>query len=97
MSSHSQPMPGATPQPRAPHNGRGRVAQRLGFSPAGVADEHGLARVRMLGFWSARTIFLMGILYVAGFIAGFASAISGSSENSRRGSAKGTIASRRSR
>jgi hypothetical protein len=38
LSSHSQPMPGATPQRRAPQNGRGRVAQRLGFSSVGVED-----------------------------------------------------------
>ena len=29
--------------------------------------------MRMLGFWSARAIFLMEFLYVAVFIAGFAS------------------------
>ena len=33
----------------------------------------GVEGMRMLGFWSARAIFLMEFLYVAVFIAGFAS------------------------
>lgn len=33
----------------------------------------GIEGMRMLGFWSARAIFLMEFLYVAVFIAGFAS------------------------
>ena len=37
------------------------------------SEDSAIQRVRMLGFWSARTILLIEVIYVAVFIAGFAS------------------------
>ena len=51
-----------------------QVAQRHGFSPAvDGEDDPAIKRIRTLGSWSARTIFLIEVAYVAVFVAGFAS------------------------
>ena len=51
-----------------------KVAKRRDFSPVvdGEEDQPN-KRVRMLGAWSARTLFLNDVAYVAVFVAGFAS------------------------
>ncbi len=55
-------------------NGSVKVAKRRDFSPVvdGEEDQPN-KRVRMLGAWSARTLFLIDVAYVAVFVAGFAS------------------------
>ena len=59
---------------REARDGPAQVAKRRGFWTV-VDDEEdpALKRVRMLGFWSARAIFLIEVVYVAVFVAGFAS------------------------
>ena len=53
---------------------RAQGANGRGFWPVvdGEADS-GLRRVRVLGAWSARTLFLIEVVYIAVFAAGFAS------------------------
>jgi hypothetical protein len=55
-------------------DGRVQVAKRRGFWPV-VDDEEdpAIKRMRLLGFWSARTILVIELVYVAVFVAGFAS------------------------
>jgi hypothetical protein len=51
-----------------------QVPEKPGFSRVVDGEEDpALKRVRMLGFWSARTIFLIEVVYVAVFVVGFAS------------------------
>jgi hypothetical protein len=53
---------------------RAQLPEKPGFSRVTDGEEDpALKRVRMLGFWSARTIFLIEVVYVAVFVAGFAS------------------------
>jgi hypothetical protein len=55
-------------------DGPAEVAGRRGFWPVVDGEEDPAIRhVRMLGFWSARTLFLIEVVYVAVFVAGFAS------------------------
>ena len=55
-------------------DGPAQVAKRRGSWPVVDGDEDpAIKHVRMLGAWSARTIFLMEVVYVAVFVAGFAS------------------------
>ena len=55
-------------------DGPAQVAKRPGSLPV-VADEEdpAIKHARMLGAWSARTIFLIEVVYVGVFVAGFAS------------------------
>jgi hypothetical protein len=59
---------------RDPREATARIAQRDGSSSVG-GGEGDLASqgVHLLGFWSARTILLIEVIYIAVFIAGFAS------------------------
>jgi hypothetical protein len=59
---------------RDPREAPARIAQRDGSSSVG-GGEGDLASqgVHLLGFWSARTILLIEVIYIAVFIAGFAS------------------------
>jgi hypothetical protein len=51
-----------------------QVAKRRGFWPVVDGEEDpGIRHARMLGIWSARSIFLIEVAYVAVFVAGFAS------------------------
>src|SRR5947199_4358128 len=55
-------------------NGSVKVAKRRDFSPVVDGEEDQPSkRVRMLGAWSARTLFLIDVAFVAVFVAGFAS------------------------
>ena len=55
-------------------DGPAQVAKRRGSWPVVDGDEDpAIKHTRMLGAWSARTIFLMEVVYVAVFVAGFAS------------------------
>src|SRR5438094_250167 len=50
------------------------LARERVFAPAeGGSEDSAIRRVRLLGVWSARAIFLIEVAYVAVFIAGFAS------------------------
>ena len=59
---------------REARDGSAQVAKRRGFWPFvdGEVDP-AIRHVRMLGAWSARTIFLIEVVYIAVFAAGFAS------------------------
>jgi hypothetical protein len=51
-----------------------KVAKRRGFwTVADGEEDPAIRRVRMLGAWSARTLFLIEVVYIAVFAAGFAS------------------------
>ena len=55
-------------------DGRVQVAKRRGFWPVVDGEEDpAIKRMRMLGFWSARAILVIELVYVAVFVAGFAS------------------------
>jgi hypothetical protein len=55
-------------------DGRVQVAKRRGFWPVVDGEEDpAIKRMRMLGFWSARGILVIELVYVAVFVAGFAS------------------------
>ena len=55
-------------------DGRVHVAKRRGFWPVVDGEEDPtIKHARLLGAWSARTIFLIEVGYVAVFVAGFAS------------------------
>jgi hypothetical protein len=59
---------------RDARDGPARLAKRRGFWTVGDSEEDpALMRVRMLGAWSARTLFLIEVVYIAVFAAGFAS------------------------
>lgn len=59
---------------REPMDGRARVVKRRGFWPVlDGKEDPAITHMRMLGAWSARTLFLIEVVYVAVFIAGFAS------------------------
>jgi hypothetical protein len=50
------------------------LARERVFAPAvGGSEDSAIRRVRLLGFWSARAIFLIEVAYAAVFIAGFVS------------------------
>jgi hypothetical protein len=54
--------------------GRVQVAKRRGFWPVVDGEEDpAIKRMRMLGAWSARTLFFIEVVYIAVFVAGFAS------------------------
>jgi hypothetical protein len=55
-------------------DGRAQVAKRPGFwTVADDEEDPALRHVRMLGAWSARTLFLIEVVYLAVFAAGFTS------------------------
>jgi hypothetical protein len=59
---------------REARDGPARAAKRRGFwTVADDEEDPAIRQVRMLGAWSARTIFLIEVVYVAVFAAGFAS------------------------
>jgi hypothetical protein len=59
---------------RGPREATARIAQRDSSSSVGGGEaDRARQGVRLLGFWSARTIVLIEVIYVAVFIAGFAS------------------------
>jgi hypothetical protein len=59
---------------REARDGPGQAAKRRGFwTVADDEEDPAIRHVRMLGAWSARTIFLIEVVYVAVFAAGFAS------------------------
>jgi hypothetical protein len=59
---------------RGARDGPAHVAKRHGFWTVVDSEEDpALKRVRMLGAWSARTLFLIEVVYIAVFAAGFAS------------------------
>jgi hypothetical protein len=59
---------------REARGGPAQVAKRRGFWPVVRGEEDPAIRhMRMLGAWSARTIFLIEVVYVAVFVVGFAS------------------------
>jgi hypothetical protein len=58
----------------ATDGGPATVSLGRGYSPvAGGEEDSPLATLRMLGFWSARSIFVLEVAYVAVFVVGFAS------------------------
>jgi hypothetical protein len=59
---------------REARNGRAQVAKRRGFwTVADGEEDPAIRHARMLGAWSARTIFLIEVVYVVVFVVGFAS------------------------
>ena len=59
---------------REARDGPARVARRRGFwTVADGEEDPAIRHVRMLGAWSARTLFLIEVVYIAVFAAGFAS------------------------
>jgi hypothetical protein len=59
---------------REARDGPGQVAKRRGFWTVAEGEEDPAIRhARILGAWSARTIVLIEVVYVAVFVAGFAS------------------------
>ena len=59
---------------REAKDGPAQVAKRRDFWPVVDGEEDPAIRhVRMLGAWSARTLFLIEVVYIAVFVAGFAS------------------------
>lgn len=61
-------------KPREATDGSARVARRRGFwTVVDIGEDPAIKHARMLGAWSARTLFLIEVVYVAVFVAGFAS------------------------
>jgi hypothetical protein len=58
---------------REARNGPPQVQERPRSSRVVDREDPALMRMRMLGFWSARTLFLIEVVYIAVFAAGFAS------------------------
>jgi hypothetical protein len=59
---------------REARDGPAQGAHGRGFSPVADGEEDSaIKHMRMLGVWSARTIFLIEVAYVAVFVVGFAS------------------------
>jgi hypothetical protein len=58
---------------REARDGPAQVQERPRSSRVVHREDPALMRMRMLGFWSARTLFLIEVVYIAVFAAGFAS------------------------